>query len=90
MEKPLKDRLNLNVTPVLFFSPTRSLWEIMVAPKDRLHRRTYNVTAMSFSPEEIVEAVRKHFPDLRVSYKPDSRQNIGEWLGVQATRLGGR
>lgn len=56
----------------------RSLWEMLVAPSERLQRRTYNVTAMSFSPEEIVAAVRRHFPDLRVTYKPDSRQNIGE------------
>lgn len=61
---------------------------MLVAPSERLNRRTYNVTAMSFSPEEVVQAVRKHFPDLRVSYKPDSRQNIGEsnskMLGVLA------
>lgn len=51
---------------------------MLVAPSEQLKRRTYNVTAMSFSPEEIVAAVRRHFPGLRVTYKPDSRQNIGE------------
>ncbi|XP_045613429.1 L-threonine 3-dehydrogenase, mitochondrial isoform X2 [Procambarus clarkii] len=56
----------------------RSLWEMLVAPQEKLLRRTYNVTAMSFSPEEIVGEVRKHFPNLRVSYKPDSRQNIAD------------
>lgn len=55
----------------------RSLWEMLIAPEDLLKRRTYNVTAMSFTPEEIVEAVRRHFPDLPVTYRPDSRQNIG-------------
>lgn len=55
----------------------RSLWEMLIAPDDLLKRRTYNVTAMSFTPEEIVEAVRRHFPDLPVTYRPDSRQNIG-------------
>ena len=53
---------------------------MLVAPEEKLKRRTYNVTAMSFSPEEIVTAVRKHFPDLKATYKPDSRQNIGELL----------
>ncbi|KAG0714049.1 L-threonine 3-dehydrogenase, mitochondrial [Chionoecetes opilio] len=56
----------------------RSLWEMLVAPSDKLKRRTYNVTAMSFSPEEIVAAVRRHHPDLHVTYKPDSRQNIAD------------
>ncbi|XP_071541685.1 L-threonine 3-dehydrogenase, mitochondrial [Panulirus ornatus] len=56
----------------------RSLWEIMVAPEDQLKRRTYNVTAMSFTPEEIVTAIKKHFPDLRVSYKLDYRQDIAD------------
>ncbi|XP_045119781.1 L-threonine 3-dehydrogenase, mitochondrial-like [Portunus trituberculatus] len=56
----------------------RSLWEMLVAPEEKLKRRTYNVTAMSFSPEEIVAAVRKHFPDLKATYKPDSRQNIAD------------
>ncbi|XP_042221428.1 L-threonine 3-dehydrogenase, mitochondrial-like [Homarus americanus] len=56
----------------------RSLWEVLVAPEDQLKRRTYNVTAMSFSPEEIVAEVKKHFPDFSITYKPDSRQNIAD------------
>ena len=48
-----------------------------MAPDSQLRSRTYNVTAMSFSPEELVRAVREHVPDLEVSYRPDSRQKIG-------------
>ncbi|KAK7077799.1 hypothetical protein SK128_024070 [Halocaridina rubra] len=56
----------------------RALWEMLVAPEDMLKFRTYNVTAMSFTPEEIVAAVREHFPDLQASYRPDSRQDIAD------------
>lgn len=49
----------------------------MTAPNDCLQRRVYNVTAMSFTPEELVEKLYKYVPELRVTYKPDSRQNIG-------------
>ena len=43
--------------------------------------RTYNIQAVSFTPAELVEEMRKHFPELQVEYKPDERQDIGEWAG---------
>lgn len=51
----------------------------MIAPNESLKRRVYNVTAMSFTPEELAEKVSKHVPDLRITYKPDSRQAIGKY-----------
>lgn len=52
----------------------------MTAPKDKLKRRVYNVTAMSFTPEELVDKLSKYVPELRVTYNPDSRQEIGSFL----------
>jgi threonine 3-dehydrogenase len=49
----------------------------MTAPEEKLKRRVYNVTAMSFTPEELVEKIAKYVPQLIVTYKPDSRQLIG-------------
>lgn len=63
----------------------------MSAPNECLQRRVYNVTAMSFTPEELVEKLSKYVPELRVTYKPDSRQNIGncscifQWFTKQFT-----
>ena len=51
---------------------------MLESPAEKLKRRTYNVTAMSFTPSEIVEAVRKHVPDLKATYNVDERQGIGE------------
>jgi len=56
----------------------RSVAEYLVVPDDQLRLRTYNVHAMSFTPEEIAQAIRRYVPELKVIYKPDSRQNIGE------------
>ena len=45
--------------------------------KKGLNFRTYNVSAMSFTPEELFKAVKKRVPDLEIEYKPDQRQAIG-------------
>lgn len=50
----------------------------MRAPSDQLKRRVYNVTAMSFTPEELVDKLSKYVPDLHVTYNPDSRQDIAD------------
>ncbi|XP_067006913.2 L-threonine 3-dehydrogenase, mitochondrial isoform X2 [Anabrus simplex] len=56
----------------------RALWQYMVTPKEKLKRRVYNVTAMSFTPEELTAAIAKHVPEIRISYRPDSRQHIAD------------
>lgn len=50
----------------------------MRAPSNQLKRRVYNVTAMSFTPEELVDKLSKYVPDLHVTYNPDSRQDIAD------------
>lgn len=55
----------------------RAFWEFMTTPNDMLIRRVYNVTAMSFSPEELVSEIKEYVPHLNVTYNPDSRQEIG-------------
>jgi threonine 3-dehydrogenase len=58
----------------------RALYEMMVAPPDKLSCRTYNVHAMSFTPKELYEAVKKRVPELEIVYKVDGRQKIGKWI----------
>jgi nucleoside-diphosphate-sugar epimerase len=53
--------------------------ELMEAPADKLTVRTsYNVSSMSFSPQEIAKEIKKHIPGFSVSYKPDYRQAIAD------------
>ncbi len=39
---------------------------------------SYNVAAIDFTPNEIATSIQKHFPDFKISYSPDFRQQIAE------------
>jgi len=41
-------------------------------------RSSYNVAAMSFSPKEIADEIKKHIKQFQISYKTDSRQQIAD------------
>lgn len=56
----------------------QSILSIMEVPSDKLRQRTYNVTAMSFTPEELAKAIEKYKPNFKITYQPDERQKIGE------------
>jgi len=66
------------VLPMIFMEDViRATLELMDAPKKDISLRTsYNITGVSFSPEEVVKEIRKLYPDFEVRYKPDFRQNI--------------
>ncbi|MDK6233218.1 L-threonine 3-dehydrogenase [Aerococcus sanguinicola] len=54
--------------------------KLMEAPAENLvHRNAFNVSAMSFEPEEIAAEIRKHIPDFKIDYQVDpGRQGIAE------------
>ena len=37
---------------------------------------SYNIAAMSFSPKQLAEVIRKYIPDFTINYKVDTRQEI--------------
>lgn len=41
-------------------------------------RSSYNLAAMSFTPEEIAEVIKKMVPEFKISYHSDFRQNIAD------------
>lgn len=52
---------------------------IMEAPVERIKiRSSYNLSAMSFSPEEIYQKIKAYYPDFSISYNPDFRQDIAD------------
>lgn len=52
---------------------------IMQAPAEQIKiRSSYNLSAMSFSPEEISNEIKKHLPDFSMTYTPDFRQKIAD------------
>lgn len=57
----------------------RATIELMEAPADKISVRTsYNLSAMSFAPEEIGAEIKKHIPEFQLDYKPDYRQAIAD------------
>lgn len=53
--------------------------QIMQAPKEEIKiRSSYNLAAMSFTPKEIAQEIKKHIPDFTISYEPDFRQKIAD------------
>src|SRR5207249_4130444 len=55
---------------------TLDLLDASSAPLTR--RALYNVTAMSFTPAELADAIRAHIPGFEISYAPDVRQQYAD------------
>ena len=51
--------------------------ELLEAPTEKLNMRTYNISAISFTPEELADELQKFIPTLKMDYEPDERQAIG-------------
>jgi nucleoside-diphosphate-sugar epimerase len=57
----------------------RATIEIMQAPAESIKiRSSYNLSAISFTPEEIAEEIKKHIPEFTITYNPDFRQKIAD------------
>ncbi|MBN9297262.1 MAG: NAD-dependent epimerase/dehydratase family protein [Filimonas sp.] len=57
----------------------RATIELMEAPVENISVRTsYNLSAISFSPKEIAQAIKKHIPEFEINYQPDYRQAIAD------------
>ncbi len=52
--------------------------DLMEADESSLKHRSFNITAMSFTPEDIASEIKKHIPDFEMNYEPDYRQEIAE------------
>jgi len=71
--------------PMMFIDDAvRATLELMRADGERLSVRTsYNITAMSFTPAELAEAIQSRIPHFQIDYRDDYRQAIADtWPAV--------
>jgi nucleoside-diphosphate-sugar epimerase len=66
--------------PMMFMEDAiRATIELMEAPPEKIKERSaYNLAGVSFSPEEIAQAIKKRIPEFEISYQPDFRQAIAD------------
>lgn len=64
--------------PMMFMDDAiRATIELMEAPIEQVKiRNSYNLGGISFTTEELATEIRKYIPEFKISYKPDSRQEI--------------
>lgn len=57
----------------------RATLELMDAPSEKIKiRSSYNLAAISFTPEELAAEIRKQFGEFEMHYSPDFRQAIAD------------
>ncbi|WP_346881862.1 NAD-dependent epimerase/dehydratase family protein [uncultured Algibacter sp.] len=64
--------------PMMFMDDAiKATTDIMNAHPNTIKiRSSYNLSAVSFTPRELADSIKKHIPDFEIEYKPDYRQDI--------------
>lgn len=66
--------------PMMFMDDAiRATIELMEAPKEQVKiRSSYNLSAISFTPKALAEAIKNEIPSFDIVYNPDFRQAIAD------------
>ena len=73
--------LNENTMLPMMYMPDaiKATLDLMQADASNIKiRSSYNLAAFSFSPKELAEEIKKFIPDFKITYQPDSRQEIAD------------
>lgn len=53
--------------------------DLMQAPKEQVKvRSSYNVASFSFTPVQLADSIKRHYPNFGIDFAPDFRQNIAD------------
>lgn len=80
-EKKYECFLKENTPLPMMFMPDalNAAIDMMEAEPNKIKiRSSYNLGAITFTPKEIAEEIKKHIPEFKISYKPDFRQQIAD------------
>ena len=66
--------------PLMFMDDAiKATVDIMTASKDAIKiRSSYNLAAISFTPKDIAESIKRYIPNFEMTYSPDYRQDIAD------------
>lgn len=66
--------------PMMFMEDAiRATLMLMDAPQEDIKlRSSYNIAAISFTPSDVVNSIKKFIPEFQVAYNPDFRQAIAD------------
>ena len=56
----------------------RGTVELITAPEKSLKQRVFNMAAISFTPKELFNEIKKHYPSASITYSPDERQTYAD------------
>lgn len=64
--------------PMMFMDDAiKATIDIMKAKKNNVKiKSSYNLAAISFTPKEVAESIKKYIPEFEITYNPDYRQEI--------------
>lgn len=73
----LKENTSL---PMMYMDDAiKATMALMRAPSEALKiRSSYNLSALSFNPQEIAASIREFIPEFKMNYEPDYRQEIAD------------
>jgi nucleoside-diphosphate-sugar epimerase len=81
LEKKYECFLNPNTyLPMMYMDDAvKATLDLMQAPAEKIKiRSSYNISSMSFSPEEIANSIKAHITDFKITYNSDFRQAIAD------------
>uniref|UniRef100_A0A7S2RLJ2 L-threonine 3-dehydrogenase, mitochondrial n=1 Tax=Mucochytrium quahogii TaxID=96639 RepID=A0A7S2RLJ2_9STRA len=81
LEKKYKSFLNKDSALPMMYMPDclKATMMLLQAPHEKLSERVYNITAMSFTPEDLAESIQKVIPEFEMEYASgDFRQVIAD------------
>jgi len=67
-------RANTRIPLMYMPDALRALVELSDAPREKLSRCVYNISAFSPTAEEIATSVKRHLPEARITFRPDPKR----------------
>ncbi len=66
--------------PMMFMDDAiRATISLMESPENHISiRSSYNLAAMSFTPNQMAKSIKTHLPEFEINYSPDFRQQIAD------------